>query len=299
MIDQSGSRMLEVGLRALDIALSRVDATRLRQWVRAGRMGFSAARIVIQGVAPAFDQTPRRAILRRSALAPAQRATKIAHRRIALLRPLAPVPRVGPEKLKKISLGPPLSAYSNSVPARGAVTKMVALANRLGHQVLQKQAFGRPKLENGNASPQDLAPARPLGFLQFSGSFAGEPGVSGQSALLRRGADDVARPGGSPRQNEAFTTFAKRYPKAAAPSRVGVTRQIAPINRPSMTPRQTFAASTQLYEDTSRGASKGGGKDALRSFGERLTRQALLPPAAANGFDTRLGPDWYAVGSLW
>ena len=76
-------------------------------------------------------------------------------------------------------------------------------------------------------------------------------------------------------------------------------RSVAPVNQGIVGMRQSIAGPKGAADEQSRSTiGNNRSRDILRSFGDRLARQASLPPSAASGFDTRLGPDWHGVGSL-
>lgn len=157
-------------------------------------------------------------------------------------------------------------------------------------------------------------------------AFADRAGIHVQAALVKRGRatqvglvmrDPVFAPRlpdtASQRFGAAATAVFGYQAHAANNVSVGMAK-VAPLvgsGVPSVAPVAPVARATavqaamqtrqqMLRQSKTEGATETAldARSADMKLTERLSRFALLPPAGASGFDTRMGPDWHGVGSF-
>ena len=76
-------------------------------------------------------------------------------------------------------------------------------------------------------------------------------------------------------------------------------RSVAPVSREDASvTRKAMVRAGPVKDRPSPPAGETAIADFQRALRNRLARMGSLPPGAASGFDPRVGPDWYGIGSL-
>jgi len=255
-----------VGRQALRLPRQAARAGELRRLVAAGRWGVTVARFVTRAGAEvaATRRTGRKAVAGA----------------VGLGRGGVFAAAGGARKLRAecengaVELATELSA-EQKVQAAG---RRVAAAVRLGGIRARRESVNQtePRVSGGGSARES---------------------VSCAAAMLGAGARNVARSAALSGPNETIAAARRVWlPSVAAIAR----RSVAPVGQNGSVSRQRATAPVAVAEETARAAvDNSRARDLPRKLSDRLARQASLPPAAASGFDTRLGPDWHGVGSLW
>ncbi len=189
-------------------------------------------------------------------------------------------------------------------PYQGSMSMKTAAraASGLGPVALASAGKGLPRPSSGPvAAPGEKARAvaslsRSLRVAVAAGHAAQRWGVPGAEQVerncLERVGGQYARASGAVASGVAVTAVAQSYAPLG-----GVARSVAPVEGGAVArARESRPGAASTAMPARMGAEQGW--DAQRWLGERMVRQASLPPAAANGFDTRMGPDWHGVGSF-
>jgi len=274
---------VNAALGTLRLPRTAIDAAQLRRLVVAGRMAAIAARFAVgrqMGVAGArFVKHPAH-----EALSAGRVAMRVGTQSLRLGQPAA----VSPSSRTKSQNLAPGSERPDWPVQRVAMGGSGLFADAPGRRVGAVAArLGGTAVGGGTAFVSRFrlgAGGIRAGLNRFAVRLGAEAQSAAKSAIRVGGNDKIAAVGR--RQLTAVSGIARR--------------SVAPVNHASSTARQQggvpVAASNEQMGGT---AGNNQSRDMQRKLSDRLVREALLPPAAASGFDTRLGPDWHGVGSLW